>query len=418
VKSLDAIVVGAGHAGLAVSYRLKAAGLDHVVLERGEVGETWRSQRWDSFALNTANWMNGLPGSPYEGDAPDAFALMPEWTRYLERYVRDHSLPVRTRTAVTDVRSDGPRTFTVSTSAGQKLRAKNVIVASGTQNVPRVPSAAREIDRSIQTLTTADYRRPDQLPPGAVLIVGSAQSGCQIAEDLLDAGREVHLATGTCGRAPRRMYGRDILAWLAESGWLDQRPSDLSDPAMVHWAQPQISGTGPLGHTVSYQSLAARGVTLLGRFESASGTCLRFADDLPEQVRLADQRAAAIRKLVDDHIARSGISAPPSEPDPADEPVPDPSRYRGPTELDLRDRGIGSVIFSTGFRGDFSWLQVAAVDDDSGPVHTEGRSPVDGVWFVGLVWMRKRRSGIVCGAPDDSAFVVGQILHAAGPSNE
>jgi putative flavoprotein involved in K+ transport len=412
VKALDAVVVGAGHAGLAVSYRLKEAGLDHVVLERGEVGETWRSQRWDSFALNTGNWMNGLPGSPYAGEAPDAFALMPEWIGYLERYAREHSLPVRTRTAVTEVRSDGEHTFIVSTSTGEAVRAKNVIVASGVQNVPKVPAAGHGIDRSIQVLTTADYRRPDQLASGAVLIVGSAQSGCQIAEDLLHAGREVYLATGACGRAPRRMYGRDVLRWLDERGWFDERPSDLPDPAMVRWAQPQISGTGPLGHTVSYQSLAGRGATLLGHFEGAAGTRLRFADDLPDQIRLADQRAAGIRKLIDDHIARSGVSAPPGEPDPADEPVADPSRYASPTELDLRDRRIGSLIFSTGFNGDFSWLRVPVLDQFGAPVHTEGRSSVDGVSFVGLVWMRKRRSGIICGAPDDSGFVVGGVRQA------
>jgi putative flavoprotein involved in K+ transport len=165
-----------------------------------------------------------------------------------------------------------------------------------------------------------------------------------------------------------------------------------------------------VGHTVSYQSLAARGVTLLGHFEGASGRRSRFADDLAAQIRIADQRAAGIRKLVDDHIARAGIVAPAGEPDPADEPVADPSRYAGPTELDLRDRGIGSVIFSTGFGGDFSWLRVPTLDDHGAPTQTEGRSAVDGVWFVGLVWMRKRRSGIICGAPDDSAFVVDQIV--------
>jgi putative flavoprotein involved in K+ transport len=402
VSVLDAVVVGAGHAGLAASCRLVQAGLDHVVLERGEVGETWRSQRWDSFALNTGNWMNGLPGSPYAGDAPDGFALMPEWIGYLERYAREHSLPVRTRTAVTEVRSDGEHSFSVSTSVGETLTTRNVIVASGAQNVPKVPAAGREIDRSIHVLTTADYRRPDQLAPGAVLIVGSAQSGCQIAEDLLDASRDVLLATGACGRTPGRMHGRDVLRWLDESGWFDERPSDLPDPAMVRWAQPQISGTGPLGHTVSYQSLAARAVTLLGHFEGASGTRLRFVDDLPDQIRLADRRAAGIRKLVDDHIARSGISAPPSEPDPADEPVADPSRYAGPTEVDVRDRGIGTVIFSTGFTGDFSWLRVPALDARGQPVHTEGRSPVEGVRFSGLPWMRVRKSAIICGASADS----------------
>src|SRR5262249_15029755 len=162
---------------------------------------------------------------------------------------------------------------------------------------------------------------PGLLPDGAVLVVGGGQSGFQIAEDLLDAGRVVYLAAGRAGRMPRRLYGRDTLAWMAEIGWFDQRPSDLPDPALMRWAQPQISGTGPLGDTVSYQSLAARGATLLGHFEGASGTWARFANDLAEHIRFADERSAAFRKMVDDHIARTGASAPPREPDPADEPV-------------------------------------------------------------------------------------------------
>ena len=379
------------------------------MLERGEVGETWRSQRWDSFRLNTANWMNELPGTAYAGSDPDAFAPMSEWISQLEDYVREHGLPVRTRTAVTSVESAGPGSFSVLTSVGETLRTRSVIVASGVQNVPKVPPLARDIDPSIHVMTTADYRSPDRSPAGAVLIVGGGQSGCQIAEDLLEAGREAFLAAGKCGRAPRRLYGRDTLAWLADRGWFDERPSDLPDPAMIRWAQPQISGTGPLGHTVSYQSLAARGVTLLGHLEGAGGVRMRFAGDLPAQVRFADERSAAIRKLVDDHITQAGINALASDPDPGDEPVADPLRFAGPTELDLRDRGIGTVIFSTGFGGDFSWLHLPVFDERGEPLHVEGRSPVDGVWFTGLTWMRLRRSGIVFGAPEDSSAVAGQV---------
>lgn len=390
-----------------MSQRLAVAGLEHVVLERGEVGETWRTQRWDSF--NTANWMNVLPRSRYEGNAPDAFATTAAWIGQLESYVREHGLPVRTHTAVAAVEADGGNGFTVSTSTGEILRTRNVIVASGVQNAPKLPAAARDIEAGIERLTTATYRRPAQLPAGAVLVIGSAQSGCQIAEDLLDAGREVYLAAGRVGRVPRRLRGRDTFVWLDEIGWFRQRPQDLPDPAMVRWAQPQVSGTGRLGHTISYQSLAARGVTLLGHFEEAAGTRLRFADDLAAHVRFADEVSARIRKLVDEHIERSGTSGPPTEPDSADVPVADPSRYVGPTELDLRERGIRSAIFSTGFGGDLSWLRLPVLDERGAPVHVDGRAPVDGVWFVGLPWMRVRRSGIVLGAADDSAFVIDQI---------
>ena len=379
------------------------------MLERGEVGNTWRTQRWDSFRLNTPNWMRALPGSAYTGSAPDSFATTAEWIEQLEHYVAEHSLPVRAHAAVTAVELDGSGGFTISTSAGKRLAARNVIVAAGVQNAAKLPAIARDIDPEIERLTTAEYRRPAQLPPGAVLVVGSAQSGCQIAEDLLDAGREVYLATGNVGRAPRRLRGRDTFAWLEDAGWFRQRPQDLPDPAMVRWAQPQTSGTGPRGHTVSYQSLAARGVTLLGHFEGAAGARLTFGDDLSAHIRFADEVAARIRQTVEDHITRTGADASETEPDPADSPVDDPSRYHGPTELDLADRGIRSVIFSTGFRGDLSWLRVPVVDKRGAPVHAEGRAQVEGVWFVGLPWMRTRKSGILRGAAEDSAHIVGQI---------
>jgi len=220
----DAIIIGAGHAGLALSQRLVAAGLDHVVLERGEIGESWRSQRWDSFTLNTPNAMNGLPGSPYDGDAPEAFEDRDAWVARLERYSKTHGLPVRAHCTVTAVESDGSGGFIV-TAAGARLAAPNVVVASGTVNAPKLPAAAAGLVARVARITSGAYRNAGQLPAGAVLVVGSAQSGVQIAEDLLDAGREVYLATGQVGRAPRRVRGRDTLVWLTESGWMDQRPS-------------------------------------------------------------------------------------------------------------------------------------------------------------------------------------------------
>jgi putative flavoprotein involved in K+ transport len=407
-RMLDLIIIGAGHAGLSASQVAAAVGLEHVVLERGEVGESWRSQRWDSFTLNTPNAMNRLPGSPYQGAAPEAFEHRDAWVARLERYAGEHSLPVRTRTAVTSVeQADGG--FVVTTKA-ERFSARNVIVASGTINTPKVPPAAESLDRRIERVPTASYHNPGQLPAGAVLVIGSAQSGVQIVEDLLDAGREVYLSTGRVGRAPRRLRARDTLSWLTETGWMDQRPSDLPDPAMQFWAQPQISGVGQRGHTVSLQSLAARGATLLGHFESAEGTRVRLAADLPEHVGFADETARRMRQHVDEHIARRGIAAPASDPDPADEPVADPARFTAPTELDLIERGIRSVIFSTGFSADFSWLKVPVLDDGGAPVHVAGRSPVNGLWFLGFPWLRTRKSGIIWGALEDGTEIVSQVV--------
>lgn len=410
---LDAVVVGAGHSGLSVSRRLADAAIDHVVLERGEIGNSWRSQRWDSFTLNTPNRMNRLPGGPEAADA-DGFLGRDAWVAELEAYARAGSLPVRTHANVTSVEADQSGGFAVTVGGGETLRTRSVVVASGVANTQKLPPVAAAIDRRIEIHTTGTYRRPSQLAPGAVLVVGSAQSGCQIAEDLLDAGRDVYLATGTVGRLPRRLRGRDALVWLSESGWMTQRPEDLADPALLRAAQPLISGVGPRGHTVSLQWLGARGVTLLGRLESADGTRLRFADDLAQHVRHGDEISGRLRRHVDEYIARSGIAAPETDPDPADAPA-DAASFRGPAEIDLVDRGVRSVIFSTGFGTDYSWLRLPILGPDGSPRHEQGRAPVDGVWFVGLLWMRMRRSGIILGAMEDSAHIAADV--AAGLNN-
>lgn len=414
VSVLDLIIIGAGHAGLSASHTAAAAGLEHLVLEKGDVGQTWRSQRWDSFTMNTPNAMNPLAGSPYAGVEPEGFERRDEWVARLERYANDHALPLRRWTEVTAVEQDEGG-FVVETQR-ERLNARNVIVAAGSLTTPKLPAAARTLDPRIERITAGGYRNPAQLPPGAILVVGSGQSGVQIAEDLLDAGREVYLSTSQVPRAPRRLRGRDIFVWLDEIGWWDQRPSDLPDPAMRSSPNPQISGVGQRGHTVSLQWLAARGAYLLGRLEAADGPRVRMAADLAQHIAFADAASRRMRAQVDDHIARRGIAAPASEPDPADEPVADPGRFAAPTELDLVERGVRSVIFSSGFTADLSWLRVPTFDDRGAPLNVAGRSPVDGLWFLGLQWQRKRKSGIVWGMPEDSAEVVSQVLERARSS--
>lgn len=276
--------------------------------------------------------MNRLPGSPYEGSAPEAFEPRAAWVARLERDASGHALPVRTHSTVTSVEPEGAG-FAITTEA-ERILARSVIVASGTINAPKLPVAATLLDHRI----------------------------------------------------------------------------DLPDPAMQFWAQPQLSGVGPLGHTVSLQSLAGRGATLLGHFEGADGTRARFAADLAQHVGFADDTSKRMRLHVDEHIARHGIAAPAADPDPADEPVTDAARFTAPTELDLLERGIRSVIFSTGFSADFSWLRCPVLDDRGAPVHLAGRSPIDGIWFLGFPWLRTRKSGIVWGALDDSVEIVRQVV--------
>jgi hypothetical protein len=294
--SIPAVVVGGGYAGLAASHYLSLAGIEHVVLERGHAGETWRAQRWDSFAMNTNRRHTAFEGEAVTGQQGDGFALRDEFVRDLERWVAARGLPLRTGVTVTAVEGDGPGgAFPVRARNGgaeESFTARNVIVASGFQNVPVVPAASAQVPRGVLQMHAAEYRNPSALPEGAVLVVGSAQSGCQIAEDLLEAGRRVYVSASRVARAPRRWRGRDILDWFIDTGFFEVRVQDLEDPKMQFAAQPQVSGVGPLGRTVSLQQLARAGATLVGKLRGAEGDVLHFDEGLAECVRFGDERSA------------------------------------------------------------------------------------------------------------------------------
>ncbi len=410
---LDAIVVGAGQAGLAVASFLKEDGRDFLVLEQGRVGETWRSQRWDSFRLNTPNWMNALPGQGL-GDRPgDGFSTHHDLVRGYERYVASRALPVTTEVAVTAVEHAGAKAgFLVSgRSVGEMAswRARTVIVATGIQRVPKVPPVGRDLPPGVVQLHSSEYRAADRLPPGAVVVVGCAQSGCQVAEDLLAAGRTVYLCASKVARAPRRYRGRDITEWWAEIGFFDQTVADLPDPAMRFAAQPQVSGVGPLGHTVSLQQLARDGVRLLGRVVGLGGGRLALDHRLGEYVRFADQRSETFKRDIDAAIVRSGGSLPPDEPDPADAPAPELYDATGPEHLDLRAAGVGAIVWCTGVTGDFGWLPQSTLDDRGLPLHRAGESGVPGLYLVGLPWLRRRKSGILFGMAEDAERVAERL---------
>ena len=411
---LDAIVVGAGQAGLATSYWLQQRGLSHVVLERGRVGESWRSQRWDSFVLNTPNAMSVLPGDPYTGDNPEGFWTRDELLARYRDYVARFGLPVREGVAVVDVSSTSEG-FVVRIEPGeeQALEARNVVIASGLMQAEKRPATAAQVPDSLPSVHASEYRNASALPPGAVLVVGAAQSGCQIAEDLLAAGRRVFLATSRVPRVPRRYRGRDIFAWLDTVGFWAQRLEDLPDPAMRYAPQPQISGGGPRGHTVSLQWLAQRGVTLLGRFEGYRDGRLLFADDLGANVRFADESSARMLGMVDAAIERMGIAAPPREDDPADRPHPNPDALVAPRALDVAGDGVGTVVWCTGFTAGFPWLRMPVLDAVGQPAHTRGVTAVPGVYFTGFPWLTSRRSGVILGAGEDARAVVEHLATRA-----
>lgn len=390
------------------------------MLERGGVAETWRSQRWDSFHSNTPRWMTVLPGAQLGDARRDGFAGRDELVEAFEGYARRRALPIHTGIAVTSVqRAATGNGFLVGarTRAGESRtwEARTVVVASGIQRIPRFPGFNRALPPGVASLHSSGYRNPSRLPPGSAVVVGGGQSGSQIAEDLLGAGRTVYLCASRVARVPRRYRGRDILEWWVDAGEFDATVRELDDPALRFAPQPQVSGVGHRGHTISLQHLARAGVRLLGRAIGVNEGLLQLDSRLGEYVRFADEQSDKFRREVDAYIERAGLAAPEPEEDSADAPVPDLWSLTGPADLDLREAGIGCVIWCTGFMADFSWLRVPVLDERGLPVHEDGVSAVPGLYFLGFPWLRSRKSGIIFGIAEDAAFIAGAIgRHLAG----
>ena len=408
---LPAVVLGAGQAGLATSYGLRERDIPHVVLERGRIGESWLNQRWDTFRLNTPSWSNGLPGMPFPGD-PDAFETAAAFVSLLERYRQTFDLPVRTGAAVAAVDRENDGQFYVRTASGDGIRTRHLVIATGIQNKPLVPAVSADLPPALLQLHSADYRTPAALPPGAVLVVGGAQTGCQIAEDLLEAGRHVYMATSRIGRVRRRYRGQDIVHWLFDTGFFDTPPEKLPDPMMRFARQPQTSGVAG-GRTVSYQQLARQGATLLGRLRGASGATLLFDQNREENIAFADRISVQLREMIDAYIEKQGIAAPAAEPDPAEAPEPSLSGP-GPASLDVASAGITSLIWCTGFGGDFSWLHLPAFDDEGFARQKRGIGETEGLYFVGFPWISRRKSGIIAGVGEDATHVADVIRERCG----
>jgi putative flavoprotein involved in K+ transport len=394
------VVVGAGAAGLEVSRALAGTGVEHVVLERRDVADTWRSQRWDSFRLNTPGWMNTTLGTV----EPTSYCYRDEVVQLLAD--RAAALPVRTHSPVVGLDHDGSQ-FVVRTPE-EEFHAATVVLASGLQNVAKTPTQSNQIARRLFQIHASEYRNATQLPEGAVLVVGSAQSGCQIAEDLALAGRSVFLSTSRVGQYPWIHRGAQLVGWLVDCGFWDQRPEDLADPADARAANPVV-GSG--GHSLNLHILAGLGVTLLGRFEAGHGEHVAFGGSVAENVAFADTVAARLQQLADDFIAREGIEAPEAEPD-LDAGPPEPVTTI--TELDLAAADISTVIWCTGFRGDLSWVQLPVLDDVGQVRHDRCASPVAGLWFAGFPWLTRRRSGILHGFPVDADEVVAGVVRHLG----
>ena len=400
-ESAEVVVVGAGQAGLSVSHELLRQGVPHLVLERGRVGQTWRT-RWDSFCLVLPNWTLRLPGHAYQGPEPDDYMVRDDLVAYLEGYAHEFGAPVREGVEVHSLAAgDGSGRFELETSVGV-LRPSTVVLATGAYQRSHRPPGAAELPAGLAVFDAGSYVNPAGLPPGGVLVIGSGQTGCQLAEELHRSGRDVYLACGRTAWMPRRIEGRDVIAWLTETPFFEMTLADLPGPLARLAGNPQATGRDH-GHDLHYRTLAAMGVTLLGHFRGADDTHAHFGGDLAECVAFGDARHGDIRNLIHASCDRTGRPRP-------EIPDPDPFQARDPQSLDLRR--VGSVIFTAGFRPDYtSWVGIPGAFDEWGfPNHVDCQSTVaPGLFFVGVHFLRRRKSSLLMGVGEDASLIAGEV---------
>ena len=404
---INTIVVGGGQAGLSVSWHLKRVGRAHWVLDRGKIGDTWR-KRWESFCLVTPNSFCQLPGFPYDGDEPEGFMQRDQIVDYVERFAKSFGPPYRNGVEVLRVGpSRGGGRFSLDTSEGS-INADNVIIATGTHQHPNTPTWASKLAENVVQLHTQDYRNPGQLPSGAVLVVGTGQSGCQVAEELLGEGREVHLCVGRAGRSTRRYRGRDDLEWALVTGYFDLPVDDHPKGHAIRF-QPHkhLSGRDG-GRTINLRQLALDGVKLHGSLVDAHDNQIHLSNDLAEKLDAIDKACDEDLAELDQFIADNGIDAPESDLEPVDwEPTPEPAT------LDLREAGIGSVVYGTGFHFDFGWIDLPVFDERGYPRYKRGVTELPGLYFVGLHWLHTFGSGLFYQVGRDAGYVVDHLSQSA-----
>ena len=396
VETIDALVVGAGQAGIAISEHLTLNGIPHLVLERGRIAEKWRTGRWDNLVANGPAWHDRFPGLEFAGD-PEGFPGKEAVADYFVDYAARIAAPIRCGVTVADVRRnpDGPG-FRVQTSAGM-IEARYVIVATGPFQRPVMPGMVPDTAGIVQ-IHSADYRNPGQLPQGAVLVVGSGSSGAQIADELLQAGRRVTLSIAPHGRPPRSYRGRDFVWWLGVlNKWDAEAPPDTKHVTIA------VSGAQG-GKTVDFRRLAAAGMILVGRAQGCNDGVMTFVNDLAANLARGDADYLGMLAEADAYIGRNGLDFP---AEPAAWVIgPDPECVTNPmTSLNLADAGITSIIWATGYARDFGWLALDCFDDKGRPIHQRGVSCEPGLYFLGLPWLARRGSAFIWGVWHDAKHV-------------
>jgi putative flavoprotein involved in K+ transport len=400
MKSADVVVIGAGPAGLAMSACLAAHGINHVVLERGQVGERWRRGSWDSLRLLTPNWLNRLPDRSYAGPDPNGYMTKDEFITYLTDYAGSFSAPVVANTDVTGVASDGAN-YRVETTQGT-WRADAIVIATGQCETPLIPAIGGKLSAYFHQLHSSEYRSPEALARGGVLVVGASASGIQIAEELHQSGRQVILAAGHHTRLPRHYRGRDIMWWLDRLGMLDDRAADLPDLASAR-RQPSLQIAGRHEPALDLAHLRNAGVRVMGRAVDVSGTMMDFANDLAETTAIAERKLARTLARIDEGIRRWGIRAGASE---QREPVLLESLA---VRFDLAAAGVRSVIWATGYRPEYPWLDLPIVNEKGQILEHGGVTAAPGVYVLGLRWLRRRSSSFIQGIGRDAAELAWEV---------
>jgi putative flavoprotein involved in K+ transport len=401
------VVVGAGQAGLSVSHCLKEQGIEHVVLERSRIGNSWRSERWDTFCLVTPNWQCQLPGFPYRGDDPEGCMGRDAIVQYIESYARAFEPPVIEGIEVTSVdRAQSPSArerFEVATSKGP-MTADQVVVATGSYHQARIPAMGARLPADVVQVHSAHYRNPQSLPEGEVLVVGTGQSGCQIAEDLHLAGRRVHLCVGNAPRCARRHRGKDVVEWLHMMGYyelpIDRHPNrEQVRDRTNHYVTGRDGG-----RDIDLRKFAVEGMRLYGPLRDLRGSVAEFGPGLKQNLDDADDVYRSINRTIDEFIAKQGIDAPPGAPyQPLWEPAEEPAT------LDLAAANVRAVVWCIGFAADFGWVKLPVFDETKYPRHDRGVTSVDGLYFIGLPWLFTWGSGRFSGVGRDAKHIVSRI---------
>ncbi len=402
---IETVIVGGGQAGLATSYCLNQLGRENIVLEHAaQAAHAWRDQRWDSFTLVVPNRSLQMPGADYRGPDPDGFMPKNEIVSYFEQYAREHRLPVRYDTAVTRIEPNAVGRYTIAAGA-TTINADNVVVATGIFQNPRIPANVR-VPSSVHRLHSSEYRNPKALPPGAVLVVGSGQSACQIAEELYQSGRKVYLSIGTTGRAPRRYRGKDITHWLDAIGFFDRTVDKLPSRRARFSGAPHVSGRDG-GHNLNLHQFARDGVILLGRLQGSRDGKILLAPDLKEMLARGDKFEADLLKTIDGLIENNGVDAPQESVQQLRD------GYGAPdiTELDLKAEGITTILWASGFHFDYSMVKSPVFDQDGFPIQRGGVTDQPGLYFAGLPWMDAFKTGLLLGVGDNARSVA---THIAG----